>query len=139
MAAQSRVLPLDDRLASTPQGGRTAQGRGADGATAELDRPESARERAGRIGRFATACARYGSSSLARLVSIATVSRNCCRPSPVFSWSAPRHPRAIRSGRFATASQTWCWSTPRTARRGDTVRLILGPSSKSHVIAFAVR
>jgi len=80
----------------------------------ELDRPESAVSERGASVESRRRARDTGTSSLARLVSIATVSRNCCRPSPVFSWSAPRHPqRDSNPADRNRQARRGCWSTPR--------------------------
>jgi len=138
MAAQSRVLALDDRLASTPQGGARLKVEVPMERPPELDRPESAvSERRASVDRndvrairvFLIGEVRVYCDGLAQLLS--------SQPGVQLVGTAAPTRDSIRQ--IATARPDVVLVDSATARRGDTVRLISATSSKSHVIAFAVR
>src|SRR6266850_8431414 len=138
MAAQSRVLALDDRLASTPQGGARLKVEVPMERPPEHDRPESAvSERRASVDRDGVRAIRVFLIGEVRVYCDGLAQLLSSQPGVQLVGTAAPTRDSIRQ--IATARPDVVLVDSATARRGDTVRLISATSSKSHVIAFAVR
>src|SRR6266850_4313815 len=138
MAAQSRVLALDDRLASTPQGGARLKVEVPMERPPEHDRPESAvSERRASVDRDGVRAIRVFLIGEVRVYCDGLAQLLSSQPGVQLVGTAAPTRDSIRQ--IATARPDVVLVDSPTARRGDTVRLISATSSKSHVIAFAVR